>query len=556
MIKVILKVILIFQKLSRPLLGPDMGEEAWCRLCLTKRNVPPLLDLSQNAYLASLITKVLCLRVSLSCNTSKPCHVCHACHDTIQTFVTLRDLALKNEEIFIKSNESQKSILNKEEIRNQVQVESRKTGRILACGNCFSCKKEDCGICANCQDMKKFGGSGKLRKKCRLRACSAQIQSKNLQMINKVVLSCTSLNNNLPAKTCLSTTSVPKSPQFQDQEDMSSSEAKEDVSLFHDVQEDVSSSHDVQRDLSTSPKVQGDVSSSPEVHGDVSSSPKVQGNVSSSPEVWGDVSSSHMVQGNVSTSSEPSRHVSALKDHDYESQIPEVLGQEGGVTAENSQAHHLSDHDYVCRVPGQVSQLPGAEQPGDSATCCITNTSCLEFSPVTTAVSFSSPGLPVIEATKNELSNKGADVTVSGSVQCLRDCPVITITLKPVGFGKDIKIPIKDGMFVFENQLPGSYIALVSGEGLCFETDSIPFKIESDPVNNLHFKQTGWAMEVHSSHETVLKFSDTGTSQGDLDIPIGHSVHCMPTPGPYKLTASSCHIFHQVRCRAPIGQCS
>ena len=147
-------------------------------------------------------------------------------------------------------------------------------------------------------------------------------------------------------------------------------------------------------------------------------------------------------------------------------------------------------------------------------------------------------------------------VTVSGSVKCLGDCPVITITLKPVGFGKDIKMPIKDGMFVFENQLPGSYIALVSGEGLCFETDSIPFRIESDPVNNLHFKQTGWAMEVHSSHETVLKFSDTGTSQGDLDIPIGHSVHCMPTPGPYKLTASSCHIFHQVRCRAPIGQCS
>ena len=242
------------------------------------------------------------------------------------------------------------------------------------------------------------------------------------------------------------------------------------MSSSHDVQADVSSSHDGQGDVSTSPKVQGDVTSSPEVHRDVSSSPKVQ--------------------GNVSTSSEPSIHVSALEDHDY------------------SQAHHLSDHDYVCRVPGQVSQLPGAEQPGDSATCCITNTSCLEFSPVTTAVSFSSPGLPVIDATKNELTNKGADVTVSGSVQCLRDCPVITITLKPVGFGKDIKMPIKDGMFVFENQLPGSYIALVSGEGLCFETDSIPFRIESDPVNNLHFKQTGCAIEVHSSHETVLKFSD------------------------------------------------
>ena len=136
-------------------------------------------------------------------------------------------------------------------------------------------------------------------------------------------------------------------------------------------------------------------------------------------------------------------------------------------------------------------------------------------------------------------------VTVSGSVKCLGDCPAITITLKPEGFGKDIKMPLKNGQFMFENQLPGSYIALVSGEGLCFESDSVPFKIESDPVNNLHFKQTGWVMEVHSTHETVVKFSDSGSSQGDLDIPIGHSVHCMPAPGPYSLATTSCHMFHQ-----------
>ena len=81
-------------------------KEASCRLCLTKRNVPPLLDLSQNASLASLITEVLCLRVSLSRATSHPRHVCHACHDTIQTFVTLRDLALRNEELLHESQNS------------------------------------------------------------------------------------------------------------------------------------------------------------------------------------------------------------------------------------------------------------------------------------------------------------------------------------------------------------------------------------------------------------------------------------------------------------------
>merc|ERR1712027_157122 len=35
-------------------------------------------------------------------------------------------------------------------------------------------------------------------------------------------------------------------------------------------------------------------------------------------------------------------------------------------------------------------------------------------------------------------------------------------------------------------------------------------------------------MEVQSSHETVLRFSDADEGQGELDIPIGQSEHCMP----------------------------
>ena len=133
-------------------------------------------------------------------------------------------------------------------------------------------------------------------------------------------------------------------------------------------------------------------------------------------------------------------------------------------------------------------------------------------------------------------------VTVSGTVKCLGACPVLTVTLRPEGFGKDSKMTVKNGAFTFENQLPGSYLALVQGEGLCWSSDSLPFKIESDPVTNLHFKQTGWFMEVQSTHETVVKYSDSKPG-GELDIPIGHSTHCMPSPGPYKLTPSSCHTF-------------
>ena len=81
--------------------------EASCRLCLSKKSIPPLLDLSENSSLASLITEVLSLRFSLSSDklrdTSHPRHVCHVCHDTIQSFVKLRAQALKNEESFHES---------------------------------------------------------------------------------------------------------------------------------------------------------------------------------------------------------------------------------------------------------------------------------------------------------------------------------------------------------------------------------------------------------------------------------------------------------------------
>ena len=137
-------------------------------------------------------------------------------------------------------------------------------------------------------------------------------------------------------------------------------------------------------------------------------------------------------------------------------------------------------------------------------------------------------------------------VTVSGSVSCLGSCPPLTITLKPEGHGKEATMTVKKGEFMFENQLPGAYLAFVKGDGLCFQSEAVPFKIESDPINSLHFTQTGWMMDVQSSHETVLKYSDDkNKEQGDLDIPIGPSTHCLPSSGPYKLSTSSCHIFHE-----------
>lgn len=43
--------------------------------------------------------------------------------------------------------------------------------RTPACGQCEGCKREDCGHCVFCKDKVKFGGPGKKKQKCLLRAC-------------------------------------------------------------------------------------------------------------------------------------------------------------------------------------------------------------------------------------------------------------------------------------------------------------------------------------------------------------------------------------------------
>ncbi|XP_065673392.1 CXXC-type zinc finger protein 1-like [Hydra vulgaris] len=53
------------------------------------------------------------------------------------------------------------------------------------CGVCASCTNEmDCGQCDFCADMKKFGGPGKLRQKCRAKQCLflSQVRKKNDQV--------------------------------------------------------------------------------------------------------------------------------------------------------------------------------------------------------------------------------------------------------------------------------------------------------------------------------------------------------------------------------------
>lgn len=48
---------------------------------------------------------------------------------------------------------------------------SKSRKRTMRCGQCTGCKMEECGSCAYCKDMKKFGGPGKKKKACIRRKC-------------------------------------------------------------------------------------------------------------------------------------------------------------------------------------------------------------------------------------------------------------------------------------------------------------------------------------------------------------------------------------------------
>lgn len=45
--------------------------------------------------------------------------------------------------------------------------------RRVRCKHCAACCRKECGTCQYCQDMRKFGGPGRMKKSCIMRQCLA-----------------------------------------------------------------------------------------------------------------------------------------------------------------------------------------------------------------------------------------------------------------------------------------------------------------------------------------------------------------------------------------------
>ena len=52
--------------------------------------------------------------------------------------------------------------------------------RARRCGECSNCKRDDCGTCMYCSDMKKYRGPGKKKRCCLLRKCLQPTQSSHV----------------------------------------------------------------------------------------------------------------------------------------------------------------------------------------------------------------------------------------------------------------------------------------------------------------------------------------------------------------------------------------
>ena len=56
------------------------------------------------------------------------------------------------------------------------------------CGNCSGCAAKECGTCHFCKDMKKYGGSGRLKKACIQRKCQGERSESSGMWISLIFL--------------------------------------------------------------------------------------------------------------------------------------------------------------------------------------------------------------------------------------------------------------------------------------------------------------------------------------------------------------------------------
>ena len=76
-------------------------------------------------------------------------------------------------------------------ITNEVPkiVEAKQSVTVIKkkCGICVNCMKNNCRNCVYCKDMKKYGGSGKLKQSCSAKKCSLLVSTSKVKSMPKQI---------------------------------------------------------------------------------------------------------------------------------------------------------------------------------------------------------------------------------------------------------------------------------------------------------------------------------------------------------------------------------
>ena len=166
---------------------------------------------------------------------------------------------------------------------------------------------------------------------------------------------------------------------------------------------------------------------------------------------------------------------------------------------------------------------------------------------IPTEKSITVPNAPVLDVLFTQFRAK-----VTGTVACLEKCGSMEVSIEAIGRGEfkqisQVKESGKEGMFQFDNIMPGKYKVTLMHDTWCWKEKTVDIEVTDKDLTGIKFIQTGYILKCSISHEIKLDFAHekkVGTV-GSFDLNKGKNRFCLAQPGVYKLTTDSCHRFEK-----------
>ncbi|XP_060516095.1 BOS complex subunit NOMO3 [Cylas formicarius] len=133
---------------------------------------------------------------------------------------------------------------------------------------------------------------------------------------------------------------------------------------------------------------------------------------------------------------------------------------------------------------------------------------------------------------------------ITGKLDCIQinDCEDLDVILKS-GFD-EITVFVKDSKYYATNMSPGFYEIILKPNKYCWKTNKHTLNVNSLSVEAPHFIQTGYLVNVVSSHDVKILYNTIGDGKlSEVKISRGTTSFCVNAPGEYKFLIRSCHSY-------------